>query len=217
MHSMVPELCRNIYMSTTKACWTWYASHIENVRTPKQLFRESIKLADSWAGGGHLQQMIEDTMYKRECIDYLTGPNASQQEKVHICSRALLLTWRILANRSWSLACQHRVPPETCAGLAFGSRDIQQRAALSMQRKLNRRVAQELWKDIDFLSNAPLRLMFMFVEHEHDHVLNGELTLALFVQSFTIIVSSIVMSTIVVSILLFGTTRRRVIRPNHLV
>ena len=165
MHSMVPELCRNIYMSTTKACWTWYASHIENVRTPKQMFRESITLAHSWAGGGHLK---------------------------------------------------HSVPPETCAGLAFGSRDIQQRAALSMQRKLNRRVAQELWKDIDFLSNAPLRLMFMFFEHEHDHVLNGELTLALFVQSFTIIVSSIVMSTIVVSILLFGTTRRRVIRPNHL-
>eukprot|EP00974_Lingulodinium_polyedra_P050470 4854082-Lingulodinium_polyedra.AAC.1 len=54
------------------------------------------------------------------------------------------------------------------------------------QLKLNRRVAQELWKDIDFLSNAPLRLMFMFFERDQwrPNSISGRKLLRAFLQTF---------------------------------
>lgn len=161
----------------TKACWTWYAQNVKQVKSPKEGLEDLARLQyTGWAKDPHLSGTIRDCLLTLENLNYMELVDG----ETVMASRVLSLTLHIVSRRAWSLAVRCNGPPACYIGLlpiAATQGLSAEDAAQSMKRhwkrflkleqhRLSNRAAQELWDDIALARNSPLRAMFCFFERE---------------------------------------------------
>ncbi len=185
MSSQLLECVRVMYV-VTRGCWTWYADEVKKVKSPHQGLQCTLAASQGrWASSQHLQQTIHDSLYNRDDLKFMgidiSAPSSGQTRK-H-AHWALMLMLHVLRNRVWSLAARHHIPPEVYVGVLSPSPHRRAETMEAMERhwrKLTQleqgrfasATAKQLWEDITFAGNLPVRMMYMFFERS-DFPRNG--------------------------------------------
>ncbi len=153
-----------------KACWDWYTGEIEDTKTPTDALVYCWSMInDKWASEPHLWKTLWNTLFSPEYLEFMDIPMGPSQK----ATRALHLSWSIVAGRGWTLS-KHSCPPD-CHGQVLQRGNS---AAVRAQRQqgadlmkthhgnvLRLEAARHhvadgmtLWGDILFLEVPPIRL-----------------------------------------------------------
>ena len=167
MKSELQQHTKILYVMEQPA-WTWYTHEIENNKTPLHGVRYSLKLADDgWKAEPHLWETLA-TLYDTDKLRFMDIPMGESDW----ATKALSLSWHIVARRAWSLS-KHSTPPESQAGLLASDLERRRRTAAALREShrnfllLERRAvtfddAAVLRRDIIFLDAVAVRLVFEF-------------------------------------------------------
>ena len=156
------------------SCWTWYSDQVANVKTPEHSMTDALaKTQGKWMADSHLQGIVNDSFYRRDCLAYMeikAGPSVMNGHVVEF-------SWTLLGHRCWSMAVRHHAPPNVYMGLK--SQDPEQRKAAANlmkrhwerlmaleQRSLDYEPAKMLCEPLIIIKYSAVRLMFVTYERD---------------------------------------------------
>jgi len=177
-YKLMSAQCRQharILQTVTRACWTWYASQVKDVKNPEDNLKD---LAGSCRTGWvSLRETIQFVCHNTANLEYMGLLEDGCEEML---SRTLSLTLHLLGNRAWSILVRCGGPPECYIGVLplAGTQEFNRQVVANMmqmhwkrlnlleQARLINIIAQKLFDDIAFARSMPLRLMFCLFERE---------------------------------------------------
>ena len=161
------------------SCWNWYTYQVENIKTPQDHLHYLHEMAfGRWGAWSHLREMIHDTFYSIENLNWIGIANGDTSDLAKKVSSCLVnLAMHLLSQRGWSLS-RHACPPEAYVDVLSDNVHYQKEACAKMKKDVsnvhlleNKRfklpIAMQLWTDIIPCKQSPIRVIWALFERDH--------------------------------------------------
>ena len=99
--------CRS---TAEKSCWNWYTDEITDCKNPGDNLKKFFTLSEDWSVEPHLWETFSFTLLDERNLDDMKIPLGPSD----YCTKALHLTWTIVARRGWTMS-KHSLPPDAYA------------------------------------------------------------------------------------------------------